>query len=236
MPKIQQLTHAFCLTAQCQPGKVRTDYFCQTTLGFCLECRSSGTKTYTFRYQNKYGQLKQRRVSPYGDITFSEAQKIARKWRAEVVTGGDPAVRKAEKRAVPTYDTLADQHHDCVKTYKNSGNTEAILRVHIRPRWGKKRLDEIATPDIAKWLAELRNSGKAPATVEKSGSPSTDRLNLPFAGKRRGSNSTRCAVSLGQGSTTPVIATCRRTKPLDCSRPPRLPAIRNSATSWGCSC
>lgn len=168
MPKIQQLTHAFCLTAQCQPGRARTDYFCQTTLGFCLECRDSGGRTYTFRYQDEYGKLRQRRISPYGDITFAEAQKIARKWRAEVVTGGDPAVRKAEKKAVPTYDTLADQHHDYVKTYsKNPGNTEAILRVHIRPRWGKKRLDEIATPDIAKWLAELRTSGKAPATVEK---------------------------------------------------------------------
>ena len=168
MPKVQQLTHAFCLTAQCQPGKARTDYFCQSAMGFCLECRSSGNKTYTFRYQNEYGQLKQRRIAPYGDITFAEAQKMARKWRADVITGGDPAVKKAEKRAIATYDALADQHYDYVKTYsKNPGNIEAVLRVHIRPKWGKKRLDEIKTPDVAKWLGELRQSGKAPATVEK---------------------------------------------------------------------
>lgn len=166
--KVSQLTHAFCLTAQCRPGKARTDYFCQSTIGFCLECRSSGTKTYTFRYQNEYGQLKQRRIAPYGDISFAEAQKIARKWRAEVLTGGDPAAKKAERRAIPTYDELADQHYDYVKTYsKNPGNIEAVLRVHIRPKWGKKRLDEIATPDVAKWLGELRQSGKAMATVEK---------------------------------------------------------------------
>ncbi len=168
MPKIQQLTHAFCLTAHCQPGKARTDYFCQTSIGFCLECRASGAKTYTFRYQNEYGQLKQRRIAPYGDITFAEAQKIARKWRAEVLTGGDPAAKKAERKAIPIYNDLADQHYDYVKTYsKNPGNIDAVLRVHIRPKWGKKRLDEITTPDVAKWLAELRQSGKAPATVEK---------------------------------------------------------------------
>lgn len=166
--KVSQLTHAFCLTAQCRPGKARTDYFCQSTIGFCLECRSSGTKTYTFRYQNEYGQLKQRRIAPYGDISFAEAQKIARKWRAEVLTGGDPAAKKAERKAIPTYDELADLHYGYVETYsKNPGNIEAVLRVHIRPKWGKKRLDEITTPDVAKWLGELRQSGKAMATVEK---------------------------------------------------------------------
>lgn len=166
--KVSQLTHAFCLTAQCSPGRARTDYFCQSTIGFCLECRSSGTKTYTFRYQDEYGQLKQRRIAPYGDISFAEAQKIARKWRAEVLTGGDPAAKKAERKAIPTYDELADQHYDYVKTYsKNPGNLESVLRVHIRPKWGKKRLDEITTTEIAKWLGELRQSGKALATCEK---------------------------------------------------------------------
>ncbi len=165
--KIPQLTHAFCLTAQCRPGKARTDYFCQSTIGFCLECRPTGS-TYTFRYQNEYGQLKQRRIARYGDITFAEAQKIARKWRAEVVMGGDPAAQKAEKKAIADYDALADQHYDFIKTYsKNPANTEAILRLHIRPKWGKKRLDEIKTQDVARWLADLRQSGKAPATVEK---------------------------------------------------------------------
>jgi integrase len=82
--------------------------------------------------------------------------------------GGDPAARKAEKKAVPTYAELADQHLAFAKTYqKRPGNTDAVLRVHILPRWGKKRLDEITTPEVAKWLAQLRETGLAPATVEK---------------------------------------------------------------------
>ena len=167
MPKVK-LDHLTCLTAQCEPGRKRTDFYDTTTTGFTLEVRESGNNTYAFRFQDQYGKLKQRRIAPYGDITFAEAQKIARKWRAEVVMGGDPAARKADKKAIPTYDTLADQHHEFAKTYqKTPANTEAVLRVHIRPEWGKKRLDEITTQEVAKWLAELRNSGKAPATVEK---------------------------------------------------------------------
>jgi integrase len=82
--------------------------------------------------------------------------------------GGDPAATKADKKAIPTYADLADQHLAFAKTYqKRPENTESMLRVHITPRWGKKRLDEVKTPDVAKWLAELREGGLAPATVEK---------------------------------------------------------------------
>lgn len=167
MPKAT-LSAAFCLTAQCRPGSKRTDYYDLAVTGFVLECRANGGRTYVFRYHDQYGDLRQRRIAVYGDISFADAKKIAKRWRAEATMGGDPAAQKAEKKAIPTYDTLADEHYEYVKTYsKNPGNTEAILRVHIRPKWGNRRLDEITTQEIAKWLAELRKSGKAPATVEK---------------------------------------------------------------------
>ena len=167
MPKAT-LSAAFCLTAQCPPNKSRLDFYDESTTGFVLSCRISNTKAYEFRYTDQYGKLKQRRIAPYGDLTFAEAQKIAKRWRAEVIMGGDPAADKAEKKAVLTYDKLADQHLDFAKSYqKVPGNTDAIMRVHLRPKWGSKRLDEIATQDVAKWLAELRTKGLAPATVEK---------------------------------------------------------------------
>jgi integrase len=42
-----------------------------------------------------------------------------------------------------------------------------MLRVHVLPRWGKQRLDEIRTQDIARWFGEKHDEGLAPATVEK---------------------------------------------------------------------
>ena len=102
MPKVK-LDAMFCLTAQCQPGRQRTDYCDTGTTGLVLECQSSGNKTYVFRYSDLYGKLKQRRIARYGDITFAETQKIARRWRAEVIMGGDPAADKAEKKAILTF-------------------------------------------------------------------------------------------------------------------------------------
>jgi integrase len=167
MPKVKLDAHV-CLIATCRPGRKRDDLFDTGTIGFVLECQSSGTKTYAFRYQDQYGKLKQRRISPYGAISFAEAQKIARKWRAEVIMGGDPAAQKAEKKAILTYNEIADEHLAYVKTYaRRPADTEGIMRVHLRPKWGCKRLDEITTPNVAKWLGELRQTALAPATVEK---------------------------------------------------------------------
>lgn len=167
MPRVH-LDHTFCLTARCRPGRKRTDYYDKAVTGFVLEVHASGTASYAFRYQDEYGKLRQRRIAGYGDVTFDQAKKRAQRWRAEVTLGGDPASQKAEKKAIPTYAALADQHLEYVKTYsRNPGNTESVLRVHVRPKWGGRRLDEIHTPEIAKWLGELRARGLAPATVEK---------------------------------------------------------------------
>jgi integrase len=158
----------FCKNARCLPGKKRTDYWDINIKGFVLECYESGKFTLTFRFFDEYGRQRQRKIGNLGDITFAQAQAIAKRWRAEVTMGGDPATRKAEKKLVPTYKELADQHLAFAKSYqKRPGNLDAVLRVHITPKWGTKRLDEITTPAIAVWLGELRASGLAPSTVEK---------------------------------------------------------------------
>lgn len=167
MPKVK-LDHAFCLTARCAPGRKRTDFYDTATTGFTLACHQSGTKTFEFRFQDAYGRLKQRRISPYGDISFAEAQKIARKWRAEVIMGGDPAAQKAEKKAVPTNAELAEQHLEYARLHlRRPENVERVIRVHLLPRFGRERADAITTQAIARWLAEKRKGGLAPATVEK---------------------------------------------------------------------
>lgn len=167
MPKVK-LDHTVCLTATCREGKRKTDYWDTAISGFVLEVRSSGGKTYALRYIDEHGTQRQHKIGGYGEISFADARKTAEKLRSNVVLGGNPAAQKAEKKAIPTYATLAEQHLAYARTYqKNPGNTEAVLRVHVLPRWGKERLDAITPQAVAKWLAEKREGGLAPATVEK---------------------------------------------------------------------
>ncbi|WP_460989378.1 tyrosine-type recombinase/integrase [Sphingobium sp. TomTYG45] len=165
---MMKLDATSCLLAHCPDGRKKIDYYDNVTTGFVLECRSSGGKTYYLRYQDEHGSQRQHKIAAYGDITFDKARKEAQRLRSQVVLGGDPAASRKEKRAIPTYAELAQQHLDYAKTYQKSpANTERIIRLHLLPRWGKQRLDEITQPAIAKWLAEKHEEGLAPATVEK---------------------------------------------------------------------
>lgn len=163
-----KLDAAFCLTAQCKAGKKRTDYYDTSITGFVLECRASGGKTFLLRYQDHYGKQSRYNIGDANVISCSKARKIAILKLAEKHMGGDPAADKAMKKSIPVYNTLADQHLADFKTYsRNAANVEAILRCHIRPKWGKSRLDAIRTQDVSQWLAELHQKGLAPATVDK---------------------------------------------------------------------
>jgi integrase len=167
MPKAK-LDHTFCLTAACESGKRKTDWWDSVTTGFVLEVRSTGGKTYYLRYFDAAGRQRQLKIGGFHDISFEQARKAAKRLRSEVVLGGDPAGKKEEKRAIPSYATLAEQHIVDAKTYqKRPENTEAIIRRHLLPRWGKLRLDEITSQDVAKWLGEKAAGGLKPATVEK---------------------------------------------------------------------
>lgn len=167
MPKVK-LDSAFCRIALCESRKGRTDYWDTQITGFVLECRPSGGKTYYFRYMDDHKKQHQLKIARYEDVSFEDARKRAKILRSTTVLGEDPAGKKAEKKAIPTYGELADQHIADAKTYlKRPENIERVIDGHLRPRWDKLRLDEIKQQDVAKWLAEKLTSGLAPATVEK---------------------------------------------------------------------
>lgn len=167
MPKAK-LDHAYCLTANCEPGKRKTDHWCTHIPGFVLEVRASGGKTYALRYTDTGGRQRQHKIGTFGLITNEQARKAAAKLRAEVELGGNPQEAKQEKRAIGTYAELAKLHLEHARAYiKSHGCTDMTLRRHIVPRWGRMRLDEIKTQDISRWLGEKLTGGLAPSTVER---------------------------------------------------------------------
>ena len=168
MPKVR-LDAAFCAAALCEPGKKKTDYWSSTdTPGFILEVRSSGGKTYYLRYFDQAGRQRQHKIGGHADISFDQARKAARRLRSEVVLGGDPSGAKEQLKAIPTYAELAEQHLAHAKpVMKSYHSLETIIRLHILPRWGKSRLDEITPQAVSKWLGEKAEEGLMPATVEK---------------------------------------------------------------------
>ena len=167
MPKAH-LDHAFVTTARCKPGQSKTDYYDLTVTGFVLECRKSGGKTYYLRYPDAAGRQKQFKIGRVEDVSFAPAKKQAQRLRSEVVMGGDPGAAKAEAKAIPLYRDLAAMHLADVKAHlKSYATTEACMRNHILPKWGKVPVTEITNRAVGLWLADKRAAGSSPATVER---------------------------------------------------------------------
>lgn len=167
MPKVK-LDNTFALTAHCPSGKSKVDYWDTVTTGFCLEVRSSGGRTWYMRYQDIHGRQRQHKIGVFGDISFDQARKEAKRLRSEITLGGDPAVKKQDVKAIPTYAGLAAQHLAHAKTYQRSfESTEMNIRRHVLPRWGKVRLSDIHQRDVAQWLNEKAGEGLSLGTIEK---------------------------------------------------------------------
>lgn len=167
MPKLK-LDNSNVLLAECEPGRKKTDFWDTHIRGLVLEVRSTGGRTFYLRYQDAHGRQRQHKICAYGDLTVDKVRKEAQRLRSEVVLGGDPAAKKADVKAIPTYAELATRHLAHAKTYQRSyDTTEMYMRRHILPHWGKLRLSEIHQPDVAQWLASKSAEGLAPATVEK---------------------------------------------------------------------
>lgn len=167
MPKVK-LDSTTCLVAFCPEGKSKEVFWDTAITGFTLEVRANGGKTYYLRYWDDDQRQRQVKLGAYADISVEQARKKAQRLRSEVTLGGDPAARKDERKAVPTYAELAKQHLAHAESYQRSyDDLEAIMRIHLLPRWAKLKLHEIKQQDIARWLGEKRKEGLAPATVEK---------------------------------------------------------------------
>lgn len=167
MPKLK-FDATECLLASCPEGKNKLVLWDTTIAGFTLEVRPGGGKTYYLRYWDEGGRQRQIKIGGYADITFEQARKKAQRLRSEVTLGGDPAGKKDERKTIPTYAELARQHLAHSKSYQRShADVESLMRLHLLPRWGKLKLNEIRQQDVAVWLGQKRADGFKPSTVEK---------------------------------------------------------------------
>lgn len=161
------LNAAFVAAAVCPPGRSKIDFYDLEIKNFILEVRPGG-KTFAYRYKDLAGRQCQYKIAKVEDLTAAAARKEAQKLRARVATGDYPGAAKALARSIPQYATLADLHLEYALLHlKSFTSTEMVIRRHILPKFGKVRLTDITSRDVALWLAAKRAEGLAPATVEK---------------------------------------------------------------------
>ena len=127
--------------------------------GLKLLASKSGRKFFYFRFTLN-GQKRAIKLGEYGALTVPAARKLAQALRLQVDQGRDPQAEKAQHRAVPTLAAFALEEYlpDAQQRKRSADADESKLRVHILPRFGARRLDEISARDIQTYHGAIKSS------------------------------------------------------------------------------
>src|SRR5665213_1246155 len=101
MPMVR-LSPAFVRNATCPAYQMKIDYFDFAMVGFMLEVRASGGKTYYQRYTDERGRERQFKIGAADALNLRQAKRKARQIKAEAILGNDPQKERQERRSVPT--------------------------------------------------------------------------------------------------------------------------------------
>lgn len=163
------LTPTLVNTTVCPQGKRRVDVFDTKTKGLVLEVRPTGGKTFYLRYLDTRGRSRQVKLADAKDVSLSQARQLADTTRNKIAMGEDPLEQKAVKKAVLTVeDFFYNRYLVFAKGYKRSWDIdESVFRNHIKPKIGKKHLDEVTKDDIARLLHERKAQGAAAGSANR---------------------------------------------------------------------
>jgi len=133
-------------------GWSRCVYWDDDLSGFGLRVFPSGKKTFVLIYRAK-GRKRQTTIGPYGPLTVQEARKRAHRIVVEVADGADPVEEKRSYHRAPTVEELAarylEEHARPKKRPSSVKTDEGMLRSHILPRLGKKKVQDVDRTDVS---------------------------------------------------------------------------------------
>jgi hypothetical protein len=104
-------------------------------------------------YYNFKGQ-KQRwlRIGDWPTFSLAQARKIAKKKLFEVASGIDPQAERIAARTAPTVADMCDRYWDEVaSSQKSASEVERIIRLHIKPKLGRERVDDLTYTMVYEW-------------------------------------------------------------------------------------
>ena len=130
-------------------GKVRL--FDTELPGFLCEVSTAGRKSFHIVTQDEFGRQRQKKVADFPAVSVKAAREQAASLLQAVRSDGAAVLDAGrERRACPTLaEFVRERYLPHVKTTKRSWHTdESILRNHLLPALGSRRLAEITLDDM----------------------------------------------------------------------------------------
>jgi hypothetical protein len=142
----------------CPAGKDRELLWDDALSGFGVAAHRSGKKTYAVQYRQD-GRSRRATIGEHGRLTPDEARSEAKKLLGAVESGSDPVAGRQVARKARTFSEIATDSlklHVATKRKARTGSEyRRMLRLHILPAIGAKRIAEIRRTDVAEFHGAL---------------------------------------------------------------------------------
>ena len=125
----------------------------------------TGARSFSFRFRDPTsGAVTRATIGPYPEISLSDARGAADTLRSKVAKGINPVTEKRRDRedaGSKTFRALSDRYiEEHAKRFKRSADAdERNLRLHILPKWSKRRYDHIGRADVIELVEGIVKDG-----------------------------------------------------------------------------
>jgi len=137
----------------CAEGKDREFLWDDALAGFGVAAFPTGRKAYVIQYR-QHGRSRRVTIGDHGRLTPDEARTQAKMLLGAAETGADPIEERRAARAVRTFQVVSDdfmQLHVAAKRKTRTGEEyERLLRLHILPAIGNRRVLDVHRADVAR--------------------------------------------------------------------------------------
>jgi integrase len=142
----------------CEPGHDRTFLWDDRLAGFGVCAFPSGAKVYVAQYRMD-GRSRRISIGDHGRLTPDEARSEAKKLLGAVERGADPAKLRREARGIRTFKEVATEfmllHVSAKRKPRTFYEYDLILKVHLLPSLGSRRIVDLTRKDVARLHAKL---------------------------------------------------------------------------------
>ncbi len=152
------------------PDAGKRDYYNDTgEKGLRLCVSSTGSKSFQFQ---RWSPEKQRPVvvtiAKWPDISLNAARLKAAAMRQGVINGEDPQAEKRQKRETMTLEQIFDLYltEHAIPHKRTAKDDQTMIRLHLKPTFGKRRVDELTTETVRSWHTSLTKTMK-PASANR---------------------------------------------------------------------
>jgi integrase len=133
--------------------------------GLAFRVTAGGVRSWCFRFRDPAsGKDARSTIGRYPDISLAKAREAADGLRARVAGGVNPIEQKRRDRhdaSSKTFQALSDRYlEEHARRFKRSAAAdERNLRLHVLPKWSRRRYDHIERADVIELVEGIVKAG-----------------------------------------------------------------------------